>query len=158
MIDFARDPRTRLSRPEDSDDNVVGVPAALGRRGDGRATRGRRLMESPRSEETWARTGRFGSTPGTSGRGGPSRAPHLHLHTPLADRVRTRPLALPVARGDGRDLPGAGSGIDVTPVSLCRSGVQNVSAEYGCTGPIVGVMGADSWRGFARALNNDRWG
>ena len=68
-----------------------------------------------------------------------------------------RPLAVRDGACGERHPRSAGTGINATFVSLCRSGVRNVSAEYGCTGPIDGVMGADSWRGLARSLNNDRW-
>lgn len=29
--------------------------------------------------------------------------------------------------------------------------------ESGYTGPIDGVMGPNSWRGFSRFINQDRW-
>jgi hypothetical protein len=32
-----------------------------------------------------------------------------------------------------------------------------LAAAHGYTGPIDGVMGPNSWRGFARFLNQDRW-
>jgi hypothetical protein len=34
--------------------------------------------------------------------------------------------------------------------------VRRLTAEYGCTGPIDGVMGANSWRGFAGFPANHR--
>ncbi|WP_257139783.1 MULTISPECIES: hypothetical protein [unclassified Streptomyces] len=37
------------------------------------------------------------------------------------------------------------------------SAVQRLAAQHGYTGPIDGVMGPNSWRGFSRFINADAW-
>ena len=79
--------------------------------------------------------------------------------TRLSRRTLMRGTAVtsgPAVGGGG--LPGAGTGLRRRRHGpSIGSGVQRMAAEYGCTGPVGGVMGAGSWRGFARFLNKDRW-
>ncbi|MCX4678510.1 hypothetical protein OG413_24925 [Streptomyces sp. NBC_01433] len=71
--------------------------------------------------------------------------------------VRINPLVHP-GSGSGGGLPRTSTEQDGEPGTIFWQRARRwLSTESGCTGPVDGAMGPDSWRGVARFLNQDRW-
>ncbi|GAB3865129.1 M23 family metallopeptidase [Dactylosporangium cerinum] len=104
-----------------------------------------------------ATVGRSGGAVGAPGSGS-STGPHLHWHMINPSGTRINPLEYVAAHPPTGALPKTTTETTGEPGPACYRRMQNwLRLTNGYTGPIDGVMGTISWRGFARFLNLDAW-
>jgi hypothetical protein len=72
--------------------------------------------------------------------------------------TRINPLVYLGGSGGGGGLPKTATEQDGVPGTIFWQRAQNwLRIESGYTGPVDGVMGPNSWCGFARFLNQGTW-